>query len=161
MDIFAYAKRMERDGEHFYRELAEKNSGNPGVQRIMNFLADEEVKHFRIISEMEAGTPEFLESDVLTEARNVFVEMKEKGERVDIETLHADVYRKAQDLEKQSWEFYEKCAHDASDELHKDIFNRLAEEERKHYFLLDNIVEFIAQPEQWLENAEWHHLEQY
>jgi len=161
MDIFAYAKNMEKDGELYYRELATKNKANPGVQRIMNMLADEEVKHYKIISEMETGTPESLDTDVLTEAKNVFVRMNEDGERLDKEAAQVDMYRKAQEVEKQSWEFYEKCAHDASDEKQKSIFDQLAKEERKHYFLLDNVVEFVARPEQWLENAEWHHLEQY
>lgn len=35
------------------------------------------------------------------------------------------------------------------------------EEEKKHYFLLDNIIEFVSRPEQWLENAEFYHLEEY
>lgn len=161
MDIFAYAKKMEKDGEQYYRELAEKNKNNPGVKRIMNMLADEEVKHYRIVSEMESGTPGPLQTDVLTEVKNVFVRMKEEGESVDKEAVQPDMYRKAQDVEKQSWEFYEKCAHEAGDEKQKNIFDQLAKEERKHYFLLDNIVEFVARPEQWLENAEWHHLEQY
>ena len=43
----------------------------------------------------------------------------------------------------------------------KDVFLKLADEEKKHYFLLGNIIEFISRPEHWLENAEFHHLEEY
>jgi hypothetical protein len=36
-------------------------------------------------------------------------------------------------------------------------------EEDKHLRIMENIVEFVSRPEpgNWLENAEWHHLETY
>jgi len=27
--------------------------------------------------------------------------------------------------------------------------------------LLENIIDFISRPRNWLENAEWHHLDKY
>ncbi|MFH1613968.1 MAG: ferritin family protein [Planctomycetota bacterium] len=44
VDIFDYALQMEKDGESFYREIAQKTS-NKGLQAILTMLADEEVKH--------------------------------------------------------------------------------------------------------------------
>ena len=41
------------------------------------------------------------------------------------------------------------------------LFEGLAEEERKHYFLLDNVIDFLFQPQSWLENAEFVHLNDY
>ena len=69
--------------------------------------------------------------------------------------------KKAQDIEKESREFYLQKADEVQDHCQKGIFRKLAEEENKHYFLLDNIIEFVSRPEQWLENAEFHHLEDY
>ena len=37
----------------------------------------------------------------------------------------------------------------------------LADEEEKHYKLLDNIIELITKPEIWLENAEFNHLDEF
>ncbi len=161
MDIFEYAKRMETDGERYYRELATKNSGNPGIKRIMEMLADEEAKHYRIVSEMAAGTPGPLESDILSGAKNVFIEMRERNETIDEAGAQTDIYKKAQDIEKASWEFYEKCRDESEDERRKTVFDRISKEERKHYFLLDNIVELVSRPDTWLENAEWNHLDEY
>ena len=45
--------------------------------------------------------------------------------------------------------------------IKKRIFQKLAEEEKKHYFLLENIIQFVSRPETWLENAEFYHLEEY
>jgi hypothetical protein len=39
----------------------------------------------------------------------------------------------------------------------------LAAEEKKHLRIMENIVEFVSRPEpgNWLENAEWYHLDEY
>jgi len=39
----------------------------------------------------------------------------------------------------------------------------LAKEEANHLRIMENIVEFVTRPEpgNWLENAEWHHLNEY
>jgi hypothetical protein len=43
------------------------------------------------------------------------------------------------------------------------IFLQLEDQEKKHLRIMENIVEFISKPEpgNWLENAEWHHLDKY
>lgn len=69
--------------------------------------------------------------------------------------------KKAQDIEKKSRDFYlDKCTI-VELQYQKELFLKLAEEEKKHYFLLDNIIEFVSRPETWLENAEFCHLEEY
>ncbi|HEW78498.1 MAG TPA: rubrerythrin, partial [Phycisphaerales bacterium] len=40
MDIFKYAMQMEKDGEDYYRQLAQQTS-NKGLQTILTMLADE------------------------------------------------------------------------------------------------------------------------
>ena len=46
-------------------------------------------------------------------------------------------------------------------ENHKDLFVRIAEEEKKHAFLLENVIDFVTKPDNWLENAEWHNFDQF
>jgi rubrerythrin len=52
MDIFAFAMKMEKDGETFYRDLAQKTA-NQGIANIFEMLADEEVKHYRTIKSLQ------------------------------------------------------------------------------------------------------------
>ncbi len=42
----------------------------------------------------------------------------------------------------------------------KEIFLKLAEEEKNHCVLLENIIGFVSQPADWLENPEWYHLDE-
>ena len=72
-----------------------------------------------------------------------------------------EMYQKAREIEKQAKSFYQEKADEVEDIAQKKIFNLLAAEEQKHYFLLDNIVEFVSRPQQWLEDAEFFHLEEY
>ncbi len=161
MEIFDYALKMERDAEKMYRDLAEKNVGNPGVKKIMTMLADEEARHYKVLNNMKSETPGPIDSKILSHAKEIFRKMKEGGEGLEALGTQVELYRKAQELEKESEELYEELEGRSGDDRHRNIFHRLAEEEKRHYFLLDNIVEFVSRPETWLENAEWHHLEEY
>lgn len=160
MDIYEYAMQMEKDGENFYREIADKTN-DEGMKSIMNMLADEEVKHYRTIQKMKNN--EYLMSDttILNDAKNIFSRMGEEDRTFETREDQISLYKEAQDIEKKSELFYEEKADESDNEDQEKLLKRLAEEERKHYFLLDNIIKFVSRPEYWLENAEWNHLEQY
>jgi rubrerythrin len=160
MDIFEYAMQMEKDGEDYYRQLAQQTN-NKGLQTILTMLADEEVKHYNTIQKMRTEAPQLAETTILTDAENVFTQMKDSGEELSFDIRQTDLYKKAQDIEKKSQDFYLENADKAGGESQKEIFLQLAEEEKKHYFLLENIIQFVSRPEVWLENAEWYHLEEY
>jgi rubrerythrin len=72
-----------------------------------------------------------------------------------------DLYKKAQEIEKMSRDFYLEKANQITDPSQHDIFLKVAEEEKKHYLILENIIDFVSRPDQWLENPEWYHLEDY
>ncbi|MBN2289397.1 MAG: rubrerythrin, partial [Candidatus Glassbacteria bacterium] len=64
-------------------------------------------------------------------------------------------------LEKKSEDFYQEKSSEVDDPAHKEVLLKLADEERKHYWILENIIEFVSRPDAWLENAEFHKLERY
>jgi len=160
MDIFEYAIKMETDGEAYYRELAGRTK-NKGLKSILTMLAEEEVRHRNVITAMKAEQPELPDSSLLSEAKNIFSEMKGSGEKIASGLGQAGLYEKAQDLEQKSREFYLEKARRVEEEDQKTIFLKLAEEENRHCFLLESIIEFVSRPENWLENAEFNHLDEY
>jgi rubrerythrin len=160
MNIFEYALQMEKDGEDYYRQLAQKTA-NKGLKTILTMLADEEVKHYNAIEKIKTTESHMAETTILTDAKNVFVQIKESNESFDFDLRQIEFYKKAQDIEERSRDFYMEKANEVTEEYQKEIFLRLADEEKKHYFLLENIIEFVSRPETWLENAEFHHLEEY
>ncbi len=160
MNLFEYAMQMEKDGEEYYRQLA-RQIDNKGLQTILTMLADEEVKHYNAIERIQSTEPHMEEATILTDAKNIFVQIKESGESFDFDIKQTDLYRKAQDIEKESRDFYTEKADEVTEKYQRELFLKLAEEEKRHYFLLDNIIEFVSRPEYWLENAEFCHLEEY
>jgi rubrerythrin len=165
MNIYEFAKQMEVDGEKYYRMLADQ-SDSDGLQKIFLMLASEEVKHYKVIDLMSRGAdqPELAETEILDKVKNVFAEMRttEPHPRVD-STAATQSYLKARDIEEESRKFYQEQADRAENKTHAPIFLRLAREEGKHLRIMENIVEFVsrAEPGNWLENAEWHHLDNY
>lgn len=162
MDIFKFAMKMEKDGERYYRELMNRTD-NEGLRKILSLLANEEINHYQIIEQMNQGSGDTIsvETTVLKDAKNIFIQMKESKQDVLSVEGEVDLYTKAKEIEKASRIFYAEKAQETNNEQHKQIFLRLSEEEKKHEFLMDNLVEFITRPDTWLENAEWHHLDEY
>jgi rubrerythrin len=160
MDIYNYALQMEKDGEKFYRKIAAKIK-NKDLQSILTMLADEEVKHYQAIESMKQDKYQMAETTILDDVKNIFIEMKEQKQEFESDKEQIKLYEKAQEIEKKSQQFYQEKAGQADRKEQKKLFERLAREEEKHYFLLENIINFVSRPKQWLENAEWFHLEEY
>ena len=161
MDIFEYALQMEKDGERFYRQIAEK-AGSKGIKTIVTMLADEEVKHYKAIERIrQSGSGQMPETNILDDARNIFVQMKDERDEFAADQEQGELYQKARQIEKRSQQFYEEKAGQAARTDQRQLFEQLAAEEAKHYFLLGNLIDFVSRPKQWLENAEWNHLEEY
>lgn len=160
MDIFEFALQMEQEGMDLYLEIAEK-SDDAGIKKIFGMLAADEKKHQDVIRVMRDGDPSVEGTEVLSNAKNVFAEMKSRGDKIDTSQPQSDLYRKAMGIEARSIEFYTDKGAEEQSPGKKKIFEALAAEEKKHLFLLENLVEFVSRPETWLEDAEFNHLDEY
>ena len=161
MDIFEYAIQMEKDGEEFYRKIAQ-NTNDEGIKRILNMLADDEIKHREILQEMrDKSEADMEETEILSKSKNIFEEMQEKHKKLTSGDKEIDLYREAKEIEQKSIDFYEEKAQEADAEDQKKILLQIADEERRHYHLIDNIEELLLRPKQWVEDAEFYHLEDY
>jgi rubrerythrin len=160
MNIFEFAMEKEKYSEDYYRRLAGK-SNNKGLETVFNMLADEEAKHYKIVSDMKEDiAPDLAETTVLSDAKDVFAKMCESVQNFNLDASQTELYRKALKIEKQSQDFYLGKANEV-EKTQKEIFLKLADEEKKHYFLLENIIDFVSRPKTWLENAEFYHLDEY
>ena len=164
MNIYDYAIQMEKDGEAYYRELGQK-SNHEGLKIIFTLLADEEVSHYTVLQKMKDANPDATlsekEKNLLDSAKNIFAEMKEKMDEINFNLPQADFYRKALETEEKSIDYYLEMSEKVESDEHKAIFKKLAAEEKKHKFLMENLVDFISRPITWLEDAEFNQLEEY
>jgi rubrerythrin len=161
MNIFEYVQQMEKDGEAFYRDIAD-HTADKGLKTILIGLAEDEVKHYNIFKELEKkASPEYTATPILTNAKNVFTEMRTNKEDASFPGDHVDAYRKALDVELKSEAFYKEKAEEVEEAYAKELFLKIAAEEKKHAHLLEHIIEFITKPDTWLESAEFRNLDDF
>ncbi len=160
MDIFEFAMKFEKDGESYYREIAAK-AGDKGLATIMNMLADEEEHHWQVLSEMKRRTPSLPKTDILKNVKNVFEQNAGNKSYFNPDKAQVELYKHAQELEKQSEDFYRAKAAEVTEAAQKDILMRLAEEEHRHYFVLEHIIQFVSRPDNWLADREFTNLDKF
>lgn len=161
MDIFEFAIKMEKDGEIYYKQLGEK-SEDTGLRSICFMLAEDEKKHSLTLQKMkESSGVEMEDTNILGQSKNVFQLMKEDEAPVSTQMSQLDMYHTALELEKQSMEFYREKAGESDHKEHRATLLKIAEEENKHYKLIENIIQYISRPQQWIEDAEFTHLDEY
>lgn len=160
MDIYEFAMQMEKDGEKFYRDLAEKVD-NKGLKCILGYLADAEVKHYDILCDMKHNERTQLpETMILSDVKNVFEKMKEENDTSGVSISQIEVYKNALELEKKNHGFFLKKADEVEDQAQKEILLKLADEEERHCTILENIINFVSQPDSCLEDAEWYSMDE-
>ncbi|MGL1933415.1 MAG: ferritin family protein [Fibrobacterales bacterium] len=155
MDIFEFALKMEKDGELFYRDLAEKST-TPGFKKIFTMLADEEIEHYRIIKELQnkVSVPSKPKDSLADEAQNVFETIKKSDELFGLNKKQKELYYNAAKVEDEAADFYTKQAEETEDSDLKMLFSALADEEKKHSRLLEDIGDFVGAPDHWDVDAE-------
>ena len=169
MDIFQFAMEKERYSEQYYRDLA-RRTNHTGLRNILTMLAGEEVKHYHIVEQMKAESlavnhgavdREVTDTPVLANAKAIFEKMRGSMDRFDFNVSEVELYQKACDIEEQSRDFYLEKAEESDNPAHQALFRKLAEEENKHWFIVEGIRSFVARPQTYLENAEFNHIDDY
>ena len=158
MNPYDFAIQMSQDGEKFFRTLT-KQVKKPGLRKILVLLANDQATHRRDFEKMKKAEGKTLpDAKNLTEALNPFAQRLKRvdlGERLDENLPPAELYRRGQALDKECEDFYRKRAARVKEPRLKQAFLRVAEEQRKHYFTLEHLINFILEPQQELEDAEW------
>jgi len=161
VNIIEYALKMEKDGEAYYRDLA-ANAENKSIEDIFNILADAEAQHYEAFLQLRDNLPiPLVEEKTLSQVKNIFQQMQLRKEKLEVDESQVEAYKKARNIEKESREFYLQKAGELTDPMQKSLCLKMAAEEKQHYIILSNIIDFMSRPDTWLEDAEWHHMDEY
>lgn len=155
MEMFEIAKKMELDGKQLYESQA-KVTSDEGLKKVLLMLANQEQEHFNIFDALQKKQPLVLKKESFKGITDVFRDL-----RKDLPKDHVEFYKKVLDIEKRSQEFYEDIASKQDSVEAKEVILRIAKEEHKHWVIIKNIIDYIKRPDQWVEDAEFHHLEDY
>jgi rubrerythrin len=161
MNVFDFAMEMELDGKAHYEKLA---AGAPivGLKNIFIMLAADEQKHYETIQSMKAGSyGSMAGSTALEEAKNVFQGLK--NDMTLLGGLHKDLdgYRYAMHVEADSVKLYEDMAKKENSAECVQLLLKIANEEKKHYNIMENFYDFMLAPQNFLAWGEFSNLKEF
>lgn len=160
MNVFDFAMKMESVGKAYYEKLAADTSDD-GLKVIFTRLAADEQKHYETIQAIKAGTnPEMDDSTVLEKAKNLFEVLMSDKDSAGTLKKSLDGYQHARKLEADSVKLYEDMAKQEENPETVQILLRIANEEKKHYNILDNLYDFSLVPQYFLAWGEFSNLKE-
>ena len=162
MDFIGIAKELEEKTITAYKSLADQCQSHEGIQSILSMLIHNQEKHLRSLNGMQ--NIEISDQG----AQGLF-----KSVQSVLQQIHADkntfscdmdqikLYRETRDLVLRKIEIYQEAQKEIEAETQKALLESLVKQETKQAFVLNNIIEMVERPNQWLEDAEFSHLDEY
>ncbi|MGC9213621.1 ferritin family protein [Athalassotoga sp.] len=160
MNAIDYALKMEIDGKTFY-EKQSKESVDPRVKQIFDMLAKDEQRHYDIINGFKKTFYNYKGTDTFKTTKNMFSNMLNKKQTFNVDVNVFEAYQQAIEMEKKSVELYSSEAVKSKNKDEKDMLLKLAEEEKKHQTILENLMDFIRKGDEWVESPEFSHLDEF
>lgn len=161
MNLYAFAKTMEKSGIRFYRAMAECTRTD-GVKRAFSMLAEDEEHLLRRLEQMSQRYPELktMECSYLDKGTIVFNTMR-KDSLCRLITSDLDAYEMARDAEREVFRQYMKAAETETDPALKRMLLRIAAIERHELNDLEQLFDFVNAPNQSLEWGEFSNLDEF
>ncbi len=153
MNVFDYALELEKEGEKIYTDYAE-SAPEKGMATIFKELAAQEKKHYEIFQKMKTNDDvKPIESEYLKNIKDVFADWRENKDSFQFDIEQAKIYHKALTIEQKSIDLYTQTAAEAADQKQKEVLLNIAEEEKKHKAIIENLIAFMEKPDRWVEHA--------
>jgi rubrerythrin len=150
---------LEIRGREFFDHAAAEAHNALG-KKMFERLAEEEVKHLDAFSKLFSAV-------IKSDEWKKFVKAEElKGKSAVIEELgmrleqakdgsEIEALRIGMELELKAIDFFKNCAEKGDDKIAKDIFIKIADEERFHYDLLQAQYDSVTGSGFWLDSSEF------
>ncbi|MBD3319768.1 MAG: hypothetical protein GF350_01590 [Chitinivibrionales bacterium] len=160
-NIWEFAKNIEQEGQAYYTTLARETPVSE-LKGVFNQMAAEEKKHYDLFEALSQKKSAGREAgkDILGTAKQAFSSIAEGFTKSPVINDSESAYRKALDLEKKSVEYYQDALGKVESPDAKDTLGFIIGEEKKHVKIVEQIVEMVRNPKQWVEDAEFSHIDE-
>jgi rubrerythrin len=157
---------LEKKGYDFYSETAAETK-NPLAASTLSSLAERELLHIEKIKEFEKNltgekklasdwlkgvetppTKKALLKPILDKLKAALGKKFETSEDIN------EAYNIAEGLERDSYALYDKISGETSDAAAKKFYAALAQEEREHYAILEETLQYLNDPGDWFKDKE-------
>ncbi len=150
------AIQMEKDGYSFYKKAAAQTSSDMG-RSVFESIAKDELMHLDVFEkffEDKVGTSEW--DDLVDTSKKyreipVFPKDIKEIDGIDADTNELDALRIAVDSEKEAIDYYTIIWENSDDGEVKKIIDKIIEQEKNHYFLLEQEFNHLSSTGYWYE----------
>ena len=150
------AIQMEKDGYAFYQKAAAQISSDMG-RSVFEGIAKDELVHldvFQKLFEEKVGKSEW--DDLVNSSKKyreipIFPKNLKEVEGVDPDTNELDALRIAMDSEREAIDYYTVIWENSNDDEVKKILDKIIEQEKNHYLLLEQEFSHLSSTGYWYE----------
>lgn len=169
MSILADTKmaiELEEKGYEFYVKTAGKTN-NPLASSTLKSLAERELVHIDKIKEFYGSITgeNKLPADWIKKAgfspkreellKPILLKLsKSLDKKFEKEEDTNEAYMIAEGLERDSYNLYDRMSKEGKDEVTVKFFAALAQEEREHFAILDETLQYLNRPGDWFREKE-------
>jgi len=150
------AIQMEKDGYAFYNKAAAQTSSDMG-RSVFESLANDELVHLDVFQKLfddkfgESEWDDLVNSNKKYREMPIFPKDLKTIEGINLDTDELDALRIAIDSEKEAIDYYMEIRANSDDDNVKKIIDMIIEQEKKHYFLLEQEFHHINSTGYWFE----------
>jgi rubrerythrin len=160
MDIFDCALKMEEQARDYYEKLAQTTSVTE-LKNLFKLLAESEQEHHDALEKLKANITPDTQLKGVEEAACVFRPLLTKRDLMEELKEDPDAYRHVIKGEEDGVRLYEELALQEQDAAVRDVILKIADEERKHLSIVENIYSFVESPKNYLAWGEFGNLNEY
>jgi len=159
MNILQCTIKMKQETRDHYQRLSEAVTENE-LKRLFSLLAAAEEEHIEKLVALSdgMGTVDGLSLNALDESVCVFSPHIDPRHLAETLQNDPDAYRHVVHEEEEAIEFFDQLEKQAENEQMKRICQVLADKEREHLTMLENIYFFVEEPRTYLEWGEFSNL---
>ena len=151
-EIIGAAVKLEQDGYKFYRSVASKST-NRSIQKIFELLAEDELYHIDWLKVMNGDfLPVEINQKLYAQVKDIFINGPDDIRKRMLESKSdIDAVKQAIEIEDKTAAAYAKWAKDIDDGDLKELCNKLVSVERFHRQLLENMIAYLQESEDWFQ----------
>ena len=161
LEALQVAIKMEIDGKELYRQAA-AGSRNEAGRKLLQSLAEEEDVHrhkleeiYKAVNANKTWPATGFEPDRVMKLSAAFAgTCRMTSANVPGVATEFDAINIAIQKEKESYDFYECRAQEATYQLERDFYEKVAAEERGHELVLVDYAEYLTDPAAWFVKTE-------
>jgi rubrerythrin len=150
------AIQMEKDGYNFYTRAAAQTK-NDMARSLFESLSKDELVHLEVFQKLFENQMKKDEYDRLVESNKkyesipVFPKDLKSVKGIDPDSSELDALRMAMDAEQEAIDYYSEIEDNTSDSETRKIINIIIDQEKNHYFLLENEFHHLSSTGYWYE----------